>query len=200
MSTINKPANAKSQKVSKRDAKRREIAESAVDALKVYGYARTTLRDIAAHSGMSLGSLHYYFEDKVDLMVYCVRQYKLQFVDVMRAAITEVEGQDQVLDAFCAGLAKTIVEHAELHRLWYDIRNQAMFDPVFSPVVAEIEGWLIDLMSPLKTEGSDTESIYLRLDGAFRYVLQRNLAGETLAMSDIIDILNRAATDQSTPR
>lgn len=177
----------------KRDAKRRDIADSAIDALKTYGYARTTLRDIAAQSGMSLGSLHYYFEDRDELLVYCVRQYKLRFVGMIASAVDGVGSPEQALEAFCRALAQTILDEADMHRLWYDIRNQALFDQNFVAVVEEIEALLVDMLAPLSAQQDERELLYLRLDGAFRYLLQQQLAGRARTVAEIQAYLKAAA-------
>ena len=54
----------------KRSRRKDELALAAIDALKQLGYARTSLRDIAEISGVSVGMLHYYFEDKTDLITF----------------------------------------------------------------------------------------------------------------------------------
>ncbi len=53
-----------------------QLAAAALQTLSELGYARTSLREIAQNSEFSHGVLHYYFTDKVDLITYCVRQYK----------------------------------------------------------------------------------------------------------------------------
>ena len=174
---INKLADRKEAKARKRDAKKREIAVSAINALKTYGYARTTLRDIAAHSDVSLGSLTYYFEDKDALLIYCVHQYKSGFVEEMGKTVQGLRARNDIISAYCKRLAQTIEDDAELHRLWYDIRNQAMFDETFRPVVAEIENNLIGLMRPLTDISEEQKALYTRLDGAFRYLLQQYVSG-----------------------
>lgn len=182
---INKLADRKTKKIRKRDAKKREIADSAISALKTFGYARTTLRDVAAQSGMSLGSLHYYFEDKDDLLIYCVRQYKSDFVETVTAAVDGFSDPQDVTRAFCRTLAETLHTNAEIHRLWYDIRNQAMFDETFVPAVLEIEGKLIGMMQSLTTDPEEQELLYVRLDGAFRYLLQQQLTGHKLGVEKL---------------
>ena len=44
---------------------------------------------------------------------------------------------------WAGGLATSIFDDEMTHRLWYDIRCQAMFDQSFRPVVAEIEPGLV---------------------------------------------------------
>ena len=62
--------------VDKFSQRRAELGEAALQTLAALGYARTSLREIAQNSEFSHGVLHYYFRDKVDLITYCVRQYK----------------------------------------------------------------------------------------------------------------------------
>lgn len=189
MTTPTKLADRKANKVRKRESRKREIAQSAIDALMLYGYARTTLRDIAAQSEMSMGSLHYYFEDKDELLIYCVRQYKSDFIKTISASVEGASTPQDIKSAFCKALAETIAEEAKLHRLWYDIRNQAMFDQTFVPVVQEIEHQLIELVSPLEPDPAEKELLYLRFDGAFRYLLQLQLTDNPRSVAEMTSIL-----------
>lgn len=166
------------RKSRKRDEKKRRIAASAIEALKELGYANTSLRDIAAKSDLSLGMLHYYFEDRSDLIIYCVTVYKEEFVRRVSSAIARAEGREAVIDAFAEALVASIVDDEMIHRLWYDIRTQAMFDETFRPVVAEIEGRLIGILrTALDKAGHGDERdqahmYYAMIDGVFRYVMQ----------------------------
>ncbi|MFW1332006.1 TetR/AcrR family transcriptional regulator, partial [Vibrio parahaemolyticus] len=56
--------------------RRAELGEAALQTLGELGYARTSLREIAQNSDFSHGVLHYYFADKVDLILCSVQQYK----------------------------------------------------------------------------------------------------------------------------
>ena len=62
--------------VDKFSERREELARAALKTLSELGYARTSLREIAENTEFSHGVLHYYFTDKVDLIMCCVRQYK----------------------------------------------------------------------------------------------------------------------------
>lgn len=170
------------RKSAKQDMKKRQIADSAIMALQELGYANTSLRDIAAKSEMSLGILHYYFEDRSDLIIYCVRVYKQDFVASIRHALDRATGRDAVIDALAGALAVSITKDAPTHRLWYDIRNQALFDDMFRPVAAEIETMLVSMVShAFKRAGHATpprvELRYALLDGIFRFLLQDQLCG-----------------------
>lgn len=175
--TDDKIARRARRKSARRDAKRDEIAASALDALRVLGYANVTLRDIAAKSGMPLGSISYYFTDKSDLITYCVRLYKLEFIKNVQKAVQGADSRESLIDRFADALTRASVDDRSTHKLWYDIRTQAMFDPAFRPVVNEIESKMIQTFaSSVGTEKSDgTDKIalgYAMIDGVFRYLVQ----------------------------
>lgn len=187
------PAKLKARaarKNAKRDEKKRQIAESAVAALKELGYANTSLRDIAAKSDLSLGMLHYYFEDRSDLIIYCVTVYKDAFVKDMKQALEVAEGRDAVIAAFSEALVTSIVDDDMPHRLWYDIRTQAMFDETFRPVVADIEAMLMDVVRTafVKAGNEAPEPIeipYALLDGVFRFLMQGQIGGAPRSRDDL---------------
>lgn len=179
------------RKNAKRDEKKRQIAESAIHALKELGYANTSLRDIAAKSDLSLGMLHYYFEDRTDLIIYCVQQYKLQFLRNITEALEQAEGREQVIDAFSDALVTSIIDDEMTHRLWYDIRNQAMFDDTFRPVVNEIETMLIGLVENATERagreiGGESGLQYALLDGAFRYLMQGQIGPSPRSRQELL--------------
>ena len=159
--------------------RRDQLAESALQTLGELGYARTSLRDIARETGQSLGVLHYYFANKEALLIHCVRQYKAGFVDLVQQALHEDLPPQARARTLCAALAASIANDAETHRLWYDIRAQAMFDDTFTAVVDEVEAGLVLMLAPLAPDPVAMTQLYVRLDGAFRYLLQHQLAGKT---------------------
>lgn len=181
------------KKSAKRGAKKRKIAKSAISALKELGYAYTSLRDIAAHSDLSLGMLHYYFEDRAELIIYCVEIYKQEFVRKFIDALETARNRDQVIDAFAETLVASIVDDEMTHRLWYDIRTQAMFDETFRPVVAEIEDDLVGVLRSAfekagHTNTAQIEIYYALLDGAFRYIMQAQIGGIPRTRNELSEV------------
>jgi AcrR family transcriptional regulator len=177
----------------KRTAARDELIRGALATLSDLGYAQTSLRDIAEQTGRSVGLVHYYFEDKADLIIACVRLYKTEFVEVMRGWLTPDEPPALLQRRFVEGLVGTIREDAPVHRLWYDIRSQALFDPQFSEPVEAIEASLIDAVAAaLQRCGDSTKDVtlaYLALDGAIRHALFGFLYGDEGAL----DVLREQA-------
>lgn len=172
----------------KRNGKKRDLAEHTLSTLSQLGYARTSLRDIAEQSDVSVGILHYYFEDKTELISYCVQLYKDDFVTRLDAVLAASGSHQRIIERFIDGLVDAVETNAETHRLWYDIRSQALFDESFTGVVAELEHAMIDLcgrmLSRIALAEPDPLDVYLRFDGLFRYYLQRKLMGDTSATNE----------------
>lgn len=174
----------------KRDEKRQKIAESAIAALTQLGYANTSMRDIASVADLSLGMLSYYFGDKSDLIIYCVTTYKSDFVRANEAAIETPGDAQAVIEAFASSLSASIKQDAAAHRLWYDIRTQAMFDETFQPAVNQIEESLIGLVAGLNERitgdgGARVEADYGAIDGLFRFWIQDPSRVDAAALEDI---------------
>ena len=84
----------------KYDERRNQLAESALQTLGELGYARTSLREIANNSEFSHGVVHYYFADKLELIIYCVRYYKAHVRDAATTAWSPTSTTaEELLDA-----------------------------------------------------------------------------------------------------
>lgn len=187
------PARARHRKGLQR---RNELAESALLTLGELGYARTSLRDIAANSPFSHGVVHYYFNDKTELITYCVRYYKTQCVTRYDRIIAESASAQELLDGFAERLIRTLVEDAPMHRLWYDLRTQAMFEDVLQADVLMIDSTLEDMIWRVLSRYAelagrpldiDSATAYAMLDGVFERALLRHLADQPDALDFMRD-------------
>ena len=184
------------RQVDKFAERRSQLAAAALQTLAELGYARTSLRDIAQNSEFSHGVLHYYFSDKTELIMCCVRQYKAECVRrydgiVASAATPEELGRD-----FGAVMAGTLRGEAKMHRLWYDLRNQSMFDSAYRADVDEIDQSLERMIwrivskfaelsgAPVALSRSAAYAVY---DGLFQHALSRHLADDP----DAADVLEQ---------
>ena len=130
----------------KHQTRRDQLAESALVTLGELGYARTGLRDIAANSPFSHGVVHYYFRDKNELIVYCVRFHKSRCVQRYDDIIERSTTADELVDGFIGKLRLTLTSDAPMHRLWYDLRSASMFEEPLRETVDVIDGWLLDMV------------------------------------------------------
>jgi len=186
--------------VDKFTARRTELAHAALKTLSELGYARTSLRDIAQNSEFSHGVLHYYFRDKVDLITHCVREYKAQCVTRYDQVVATATTPAELAAGFLEKLAETLVEETDLHRLWYDLRGQSMFEPSFRDDVAAIDLSLERMIWRIATRYAelsgaepqvDSPAMYAVFDGLFQQALLRQLAGDERAAGDLQDAVRR---------
>jgi AcrR family transcriptional regulator len=172
-----------------REDRRNELADFAIESLATNGYARTSLRDIARLSGMSLGRMHYYFEGKADLIQYCVARYKQRFVETLTNTTVEAANGAELVAGFSRGLVEAVRLEGRVHRLWYDLRAEALFDEGLRDGVTDIERSLRALVEQLYAKLQafgdippqpmfDPESVYLMLDALFFRALQHHLNGK----------------------
>lgn len=202
-------AAARRNPVNKHAERRRALADSALQTLGELGYARASLREIANNSNFTHGVVHYYFDDKLDLIVYCIRQYKATCVTRYDAAVVDSDTADEVVDAFCAKLRETIVEDAAMHRLWYDLRSQSMFEDALTEAVAQIDEALADMIWRVLVryaELAGTQPVveksvaYGMLDGVFQQALLAHLHGRTADPLGDLEAQVRAMLPLMVPR
>ena len=188
------------RQVDKFAERRAQLAAAALQTLAEQGYARTSLRDIAQHSEFSHGVLHYYFRDKIELITYCVRQYKAECVTRYDNIVATASSADELRKGFGAAMAATLVEEATLHRLWYDLRNQSLFDDSYRSDVLEIDQSLERMIWRIVSKYAGLAgqppalppgAAYAVFDGLFQQALLRHLAGSPDAATDLQDSVQR---------
>jgi AcrR family transcriptional regulator len=178
----------------KYEERRTQLAISALATLGELGYARTSLRDIAQNSEFSHGVVHYYFADKFELITHCVRYYKAQCVTRYDGLVAESSTSSELLSRFADKLVETMTTEAPMHRLWYDLRTQSMFEEQFRPDVLMIDATLQDMIGRVVTRYAelagrplalDVATSYAVLDGVFEKALLAHLVGDESAAADL---------------
>jgi AcrR family transcriptional regulator len=182
------------RQVDKFAQRREQLAASTLKTLAELGYARTSLREIAQNSGFSHGVLHYYFRDKVELITHCVRQYKAECVTRYDKIIATAGSAEELRQGFGAAMAGTLREDASMHRLWYDLRNQSLFEESFQADVLEIDQSLERMIWRIAGQYADLAGkpltvspgmAYAIFDGLFQQSLFRHLAGQEGAADEL---------------
>jgi TetR/AcrR family transcriptional repressor of bet genes len=180
----------------KYDERRTQLAISALTTLGELGYARTSLREIAQNSEFSHGVVHYYFANKIELITHCVRYYKAQCVTRYDQIVAESTTADELRQAFAEKLVETLVEESAMHRLWYDLRTQSMFEEELRADVLDIDHslelmiWrIVERYAELsgQTPAFDSPSCYAMLDGVFEKALLAHLSGDESANGVLVE-------------
>lgn len=177
------------------DARRDQLVESALVTLGELGYARASLHEIASHSVFSDDVVHTYFDDKIDLVVTCVQYYKAKCVHRYDGVLADASTPDELIEGFAAKLSETIRDEAPMHRLWYDLRSQSMFEPRLREVVTMINRTLEEMvwrvvdryaeLAGRQLIASNSSAVYGMLDGLFQQTLLAYADGED-SMLDLL--------------
>ena len=167
--------------------RRNELGAATLQTLGSLGYARTSLREIAQNSEFSHGVLHYYFKDKVDLILCSVRQYKALCVKRFDRVLQDSTSYDELLDGFLERLVDTLRKEAPMHRLWYDLRAQSLFDAALRADVLAIDESLETMIWRVLLRFSVFSGTKLTIppsvayglfDGLFQQVLLKHVSGD----------------------
>lgn len=194
------PRGSERLRIDKFTARRLELAEAALETLAELGYARTSLREIAQKSDFTHGVLHYYFTDKVDLITCCVRHYKAKCVTRYDQVTATAPTREALLEGFLLKLAETLREEAGMHRLWYDLRAQALFEDVFREDVTEIDQSLEDMVWRVASRYAELggrepavsrAALYAVFDGLFQKHLLKHLSNDERAIPELLDEVRR---------
>lgn len=107
------------------------------------------------------------------------------------------ESASALLSEFVDVLVRAAQDQARTHRLWYDVRAQALFDASFRPAVDDLENRMVGvvqrLLDQVRTLGGElapnspigATSAYVTIDGWFRYFLQQHIAGDVRACASL---------------
>jgi len=178
------------------EERRRELANGALQTLSELGYARTSLREIAQNTEFSHATLHYYFRDKVELILYCVRQYKAHCAQRYDGIVAESRTATELRDGFGRVMAESLEEDALTHRLWYDLRSQSLFQETFRADVAEIDKILEEMVWRIVSRYSELSEgtpicpspvTYAMFDGLFQHALLRFISGVPNTLEDLTE-------------
>lgn len=188
-------ARSTAAKIKKVGARRIELAEATLETLAELGYARTSLREIANNSQFSHGVLHYYFNDKIDLICCAVRYYKTTCATRYDEVVASATTAEELLDGFCSKLHETLTTEWRMHRLWYDLRSQALFEDTIRPDVKVIDEALSNMVWRVARRYAELKNgtvsisevmLYAFFDGLFQLHLLAFIEGDEKAADRLV--------------
>lgn len=86
------PALRRRPRQSRAQASSDALQQAFVQLLLERGYAKATIREIAAVAGVSIGTFYEYFGDKQSLAALCIHRHVLALADRLRDAIARLRG------------------------------------------------------------------------------------------------------------
>jgi len=103
-----------------KDARRSQLIAATIDSIARYGFARTTLADVARHAGLSHGIVNFYFRSKQALLIatltHMVEEYEAFSAAAMRCAAPDPAAQ---LGAMVAADFDPAISSRKMVTVWY---------------------------------------------------------------------------------
>lgn len=89
---------------------------SSVTLFSTKGYAATSIQDIVAHSGFSVGTMYNYFENKEELLTSLIEEGWEEFFETIKEGILD-NGKEEPFQYFYNVLFDIVVENIDLASL-----------------------------------------------------------------------------------
>lgn len=103
-----------------KDVRRLQLIEATIDSIARYGFARTTLADVARQAGVSHGIVNFYFETKQELLIATLR-HMVEDYEAFSAEAIRRAGPDPAkrLDAMVAADFDPEISSRKMVTVWY---------------------------------------------------------------------------------
>jgi AcrR family transcriptional regulator len=108
---------------------RRKILLAAMECFASKGYQKTTIREIAARAGMTLGAVYHHFDGKKELLMAATRSRQINSLEILRLAVSEREDFFGVLRQTLKSQFKLLAEDPILRGVTREYFSMAMVDP-----------------------------------------------------------------------
>jgi AcrR family transcriptional regulator len=131
--------------------RRQQIAREAARLFAEKGFERTSMRDIAAASGMLAGSLYYHFSSKAEIFMEVHTTGMAVLTNALLAALAGIDDPWDRLEAVAAAQCMTLLESHELSIIvhpWFPeltggfrdqlIRQRDVYESLISDLIAAL--------------------------------------------------------------
>jgi len=125
---------------SRDDNKRKAVMMSAVSLFSTKGYSATSIQDIVAHSGFSVGTVYNYFENKEELLKSLIEDGWEEFFQSIKEGL-ESNNQTQPFKYFYNILFDTVVENIDVASL---LINEPLLYPKLEKIANDLFQFIID--------------------------------------------------------
>lgn len=127
-------------------ARKEAIVVAATEVFLRYGYARTTMADLAAAIKLSRPALYVFFADKDEIFTAVVRSLNDKMLDEFRQTLPKLSTLDRRLHRCCAAWGAHGLELMEKHPDAKDLFDLSL------PVVVEMCERFVDLVAELLSD------------------------------------------------
>lgn len=148
------------------EQRRRQILEAACDAIAERGFAAVRIADIAVGANTSTGTVHYYFDNKEDVLHQALR---FAFEESIGRQVTELATCPTARAKLGRLIELNLPEKAEAVRewvVWMEFWIEALHRPEMRPVNEELYGHWRKLVAEIISEGQEAGEFDAAADGA----------------------------------
>jgi len=92
------------------DEKAAHILKAALTVLTRQGYARTTIKEVAAEAGVSRGLLHYYFKNKEEMLFMVVRESVMASSRLVETVFAMGRTRQEIAASICQAIRGYVEE------------------------------------------------------------------------------------------
>jgi AcrR family transcriptional regulator len=118
------------------DARRDQIADSALQAFSERGFHKTTIRDVSKAGSISVGLVYDYIGQKEDLLELIYAKAMREAMAVMRASVDGVSDPVEALTRLIRANLEVVHEHHQVYLLMYQ-ESSSMTPRALSHVLKE---------------------------------------------------------------
>lgn len=160
----------------KADIKREEMLDAFIEAFTEFGIDKASTKKLTAKAGVNEALLYYYFNDKHDAVITCVKRcyerYKSKTIDIIRKNIHDI---DKMMDKLQSYTRRTMSEQ----RFALEVLNHPEYSKLIIPNVNQLNKELEhDLRDYAKEKNIDADLlvtwIQIITDSLIYYVITKN--------------------------
>jgi AcrR family transcriptional regulator len=164
------------------EERKAQIHQAALNCFHRKGYYRTTMDDIVVESGLSKGTLYWYFKSKQDLFVSMLRETMDPFGQAMASIVVQENSATDKLRASLALFRAELTEMGTFFGIIMEAWALTRHDEQVENLVREMYTPYADLMTRIVQEGVSSGELKVEFPRAMPLVLLALFDGITLSM------------------
>jgi AcrR family transcriptional regulator len=169
----------------RREERRGQIVAAAQRLFAVQGYEATSMQQVVAEAGTSIGSCYFYFRNKEDLLRAVIEEVNAAIGNEIDAAIAQVPiGPARLAAAIDAGVRSLSRRAAVMRLVLAESANPALRETVSSIYVARVQRFFET--APELLRGLDRDLVAYAWEGALFNVLRTAVASGEKAEAEVL--------------
>jgi AcrR family transcriptional regulator len=167
----------------RREGRRARIVAAAQQLFATQGYETTSMQQVVAEAGTSIGNCYFYFHNKEELLKAVIEEINAEIGRQIDAAIAQVPiGPARLAAAIAAGVRALLSQAAVMKLVLAQAANPALRDAVSSIYVARVQRFFE--AAPELLHGLDRDLVAYAWEGALFNVMRAAVANEVNANAD----------------